>query len=82
MFVFLTNIVDKWELQYSINKLVVSIFNLLPIFLLEIDKDFENMLRDVIDSIKATNPMIRLHLQYQNIVIVVRKPSHHQYHHR
>lgn len=54
---------------------MVSIFNLLPTFLLEIDKDFENMLRDVIDSIKATNPMIRMYLQYQSIVIVVGKPS-------
>ncbi|ADM28370.1 hypothetical protein Igag_1568 [Ignisphaera aggregans DSM 17230] len=60
--------------SYSI-AFVVSIFNLLPTFLLEIDKDFENMLRDVIDSIKVTNPMIRMHLQYQNIVIVVGKFS-------
>jgi len=42
---------------------------------LEIGKNFDDMLRDVIDSIKAMDPMIRMYLPHQDIVIVVGKLS-------
>jgi len=42
---------------------------------LEIGKDFDDMLRNVIYSIKAMDPMIRTYLPHRDIVIVIEKLS-------